>query len=298
MASFLLLIACLVLGVLVGNLARPPEGFARSLNWYVLRIALPAVVLAIIPHLQFDASLWYLVIALWSMFGLAWLLFHALGTRLHWSRGTIGAVVMMAGFSNSAFVGLPLIETLRGAHALSYAAIADQMGSFISVTIGGTVVVAMYSGSAVDGRTIFRNIITWPPFIALIVAGCVALTPGWPPMVEAVLTRIGAAMTPIALFSIGLQLSLRLSAHRMLPFLMGLGWKLCIAPALVLGCGLLMHIDEPILTVAVLQAAMAPMTTAAIMAEQGDLDPPLTNMMAGLGILISFVTVPLWNLLL
>lgn len=297
MGSFLLLIFCLVLGALVGRWNQTPQGLARSLNWYVLHITLPAVVLAIIPHLQFDASLWFLVLPLWGIFGSSWLVFHFLGTRLHWSRATIGSIVLTAGAGNTAFVGLPLVEALRGKQALSYAALADQLGSFIAITVGGAIVVALYSGSQVAGRTIVRKIATFPPFLALLVASVVALTSGWPPLMENVFTRIGSSMTPIALFSVGLQLRPQLNAQRVAPFLTGLAWKLGLAPLAVISMGWLLHINQPILTVTVLQAAMAPMTTAAIMAEQGNLDSPLANMMVGVGILISFLTVPLWNLL-
>ena len=184
MASFLLLMVCLLLGMAVAHLAHPPSGLARSLNWWVLNIALPATVLAIIPTLQFSTSLWFLAASLWL--------------------------------------------------------------SFI----------------------------------------CACL-----------LNRIGNTLAPLALFSVGLQLQLKSIRHQTQTLLAGLSWKLGIAPLLVLSCGWLLHIEPPILTVTLLEAAMAPMISAAILAEQHNLNPPLANMMVGLGILLSFITVPLWNLL-
>lgn len=296
MASFLLLLVCLILGTLIAHFGRPPEGLARSLNWWILYVALPAVVVEIIPHLQFDVSLWFLLVSMWLIFAVSWLLFHHLGVRLNWSRGTIGAVVLTAGLCNSAFVGFPLIEALRGKQALPYAAIADQLGSFMNVSVGGSIVVAMYSGGAVSTRIVLRKIMMFPPFVALIMAIVVALLPAWPPLVDEVLARIGATLAPLALFSVGLQLRLKLSAHRILPMLTGLSWKLGMAPLMILGLGMALQINPAILTVALLQSSMAPMMTAAILAEQGNLDPPLANMMVGIGILISFITVPLWNL--
>jgi predicted permease len=48
--------------------------------------------------------------------------------------------------------------------------------------------------------------------------------------------------------------------------------------------------------VSVLQAAMAPMVTSAILASDHGLDPELAALMVGLGIPLSFATVPcaLW----
>ena len=40
---------------------------------------------------------------------------------------------------------------------------------------------------------------------------------------------------------------------------------------------------------------MAPMVSAAILADQHNLDPPVANTLLGVGTLLGFVTVPLWN---
>jgi malate permease and related proteins len=155
----------------------------------------------------------------------------------------------------------------------------------------------MYLGDKPDRRVIVRKIIFFPPFIALLVGCIVAATPGWPVLIESVLTRIGGSLVPLALFSVGLQLRLQVSLQRVVPMLAGLGWKLGIAPLIVLSMGRALHIQSPLLAITVLQAAMAPMITGAILAEQNNFDPPLANMMVGVGILASFITVSLWNLL-
>jgi predicted permease len=47
-------------------------------------------------------------------------------------------------------------------------------------------------------------------------------------------------------------------------------------------------------TVTVFEAAMAPMIGASIVAIDHELDPPLVTLMVGLGIPLSFVTLPVW----
>jgi predicted permease len=51
-------------------------------------------------------------------------------------------------------------------------------------------------------------------------------------------------------------------------------------------------------TVGVLQAAQGPMITAGILAQEHRLDPDLASLVLGLGILLSFVTAPIWFLLI
>jgi len=99
-------------------------------NWWVLNIALPAMVLEIIPRLQFNRSLWFLPASMWLMFLSAWLVFHYLGTRMQWSRQRIGGLILITGLSNSSFVGFPLIEALRGKQAYSMPRSPISWGAF------------------------------------------------------------------------------------------------------------------------------------------------------------------------
>lgn len=296
MSALLLLIVCLLLGIAIARYARPPVDLAKNLNWWVLNIALPATVLQIVPHLQFEVSLWFLPASMWLSFFASWLLFHWLGTRLQWSRKRVGGLILTGGLSNSAFVGFPLIEALRGKQALTYAALADQLGSFLVLAIGGSIVAAIYSGGRANHRLIARKILQFPPFLALLAALIIGLTPGVPAIVEEVLVRFSATLAPLAVFSIGLQLRLHLTGGSIVPLVTGLVWKLGVAPLMILAVALFLHVQPTISGIAVLQTAMAPMVSAALLADQYDFDPPLANMMAGIGVVLSFITVPLWNL--
>jgi malate permease and related proteins len=80
-----------------------------------------------------------------------------------------------------------------------------------------------------------------------------------------------------------------------------LGWlfKLLVGPALILALfvGVLGASGE-IMRITVFEAAMAPMIGAGIIAMQHDLDPPLVTLMVGIGIPVSFLTLPVWWYLL
>jgi ribosomal protein S12 methylthiotransferase len=89
-----------------------------------------------------------------------------------------------------------------------------------------------------------------------------------------------------------------LGGDQALPLALGLGWKLVVAPLSVLALGALAGVGGLTLTIGVMQAAMAPMISAAILADQHGLDPPLANNVLGAGILLSMVSVPVWSALL
>lgn len=298
MASFVLLLICLGAGMAVAHWGRPPPELPRCLNWWVLNIALPAAVLQLVPQIKFELSLWFLFVPLWLVFMLSWGVFDFLGRRLQWSPATTGCMVLTGGLCNTSFVGFPLIEALRGHDMLAYAAVADQVGGFLCVAVFSGLVIARYTGAATDLGGDLRGMVRFPPFIALLLALLITLFSGPLPLADAVLGRLTATLSPLALFSVGLQLRPHFHSAQLPPLLINLGWKLGVAPLLVFGLGLLLQVSSPILSVGVLQAAMAPMITAGILAQQHDLDPPLANLAVGIGVLLSFITVPLWNLAL
>jgi predicted permease len=298
MSALLLLVACLILGVLVARIARPPVTLAQGLNWWVINVALSALVLHLIPTLRFDWQFWFLAASMWLVFLGAWALFATLGRVLHWSRARIGALTLVCGLGNTAFIGFPMIEALRGREGLKLALVADQLGCFLALAIGGTIVAALYSGKSTRATDVTRRVLTFPPFVSLVVGIAAGLAGGWPQPVDEILERLGATLVPIALFSVGLQFRLQFQHGQGVAVLLALGWKLALAPLLIWLAGLAIGVDDAILAIAVLEAAMAPMISATILAEQHDLEPQLANTVLGIGIVLSLVTVPLANLLL
>ena len=298
MSALLLLFVCLALGVTVARFFKPPPGLAQNLNWWVLNIALPALVLDLLPRIRFDPHLWFLVATMWLVFLGAWLLFGLLGPRLGWSRGRIGALILVAGLGNTSFMGYPMIEALRGKDGLSLAVIADQVGCFVALAVGGVAVTAVYAGRKLMPAEVLRRILLFPSFLALLGGIAANALGGWPDAVHLVLERLGSSLTPLALFSVGLQFRLHLGRSQIGALSLGRGWKLLVVPLLCYLLGIATGVSGLVLVVGVLQAAMAPMISAAILADQYDLEPALANTVLGAGIVLSLLTVPLANMLL
>jgi predicted permease len=293
--SLVLIAGCLLLGWLVARVATPPPALSQHLNWWVINIALPALVMELIPHVRFDAHLWFLPVSMWLVFLGGWAIAVLLGAWLHWSRARIGAVALCAGLGNTALVGFPLIEALRGKEALPLAAFTDQLGCSIALAVGGITVAALYSGSTPEPRVIVRRVLLFPAFLGLIAGFIAGAAGGWPPVINTFIARIGATLTPVALFSIGLQFTLHLDRSRLGAAALALGWKLAAAPLLIYLLATALGISGLMLTVTVLQAAMAPMVSTAILAAQYNLDREVANMALGVGLVISLITVPVLN---
>ncbi|CAM4202306.1 AEC family transporter [Corallococcus sp. ZKHCc1 1396] len=289
-----LLGVCLVLGVLARRSGRFPEATASVFNAFLLNVSLPALVLRSMHRLQFTPGLMVAAVAPWLLFLGALAFLRLLGPRLGLSRESVTALVLTAGLGNTAFVGLPMAAALLGPDGVAVAVVADQLGSFMVVATLATLTAAKaHAGASLSVGTLARRVLVFPPFQALVVA--LLLRPfGFPDWLDAVLQRLGDLLTPLALFIVGFQLRLGGLRARVPALALGLSYKLVLAPLAVLAVlafvpGLALVVKQA----TVLQIAMAPMVTAALLAAEYELDPELAVLMVGVGIPLSFFTAPL-----
>jgi hypothetical protein len=291
-----LLVVSLVLGLLARRCGRFPEQTALVLNAFILNVAVPALVLRVVHKVSLAPELLAAAATPWLVFGGSWLFFRTVGPRLGFAPDTVSALVLTSGLSNTAFVGLPLLEGLMGPKALEVAVVVDQLGSFLALATVATLFAARAAAKDTRPGVLLRKVLGFPPFLAL-VAALLARPWEWPGWLDGVLGRLGELLTPLALFSVGYQLRLSGMKGRVRALALGLGYKLVLAPVMVaLVLLVLPGIGRLTFEVSVLQAAMAPMVTGAILAADHGLDPELSALLVGLGIPLSFATVPcaLW----
>jgi predicted permease len=298
MDNILLLLLCLFAGIALRWSGRVPEGGHVAINAFVIHLSLPALILLQIHRAHFGLGLLGPVAMPWVMFLLGAAVFWAAARAWRLSRGTAGALVLTGALANTSFVGLPMIETFYGRDQMATGIVIDQLGTYLVLSTLGVTVACLASGGAASPRALLRRIVTFPPFLALLLA--VLLLPAdYPPLVVHVLTRLGDTLAPLALVSVGLQLRPRALSGRRRILALGLGFKLVLAPLLLalLYLGVLRGSGETT-HVTLFEAAMGPQIGGAVVATQYGLDPPLVSLMVGVGILLSFLTAPAWWLLL
>lgn len=301
MSNLLLLAVCLLVGLFLRRIGQVPEGGHKPLNTYVIYVALPALVLLHVHDLTLDRTLLMPALMPWLVFAAGTALFLLLLRAGILSRQTTGALILTSALGNTSFVGLPMIEAFYGKELLGVGVIADQLGTFMCLNVPGIILAARLAARSEEearAGAIARKILLFPPFVALLVA--LALRPvAYPPWADGLLARLGDSLTPIALISVGLQLQLGDLRRLGRELSLGLGYKLLVAPALVLLVfGILLGARGPTFQVTVFEAAMAPMITGSIVAQEHDLDPPLAALMVGVGVPISFLTLWGWAKLL
>ena len=294
MNNYILLGACLLLGLFLRRSGRLPDNAAASLNGFVVHISLPALTLTYVHGLKLDTSLILPALMAWVMFGVGCGFFWLAARALGFSRATTGGLMLTGGLANTSFIGLPMIDTFYGPQFLGLGILIDQLGSYFVLSTLGILVASLYSGHSMNAKTVIRKIVLFVPFQAFVLA--LLLMPfEYPIWLDELLKRLGATLVPIALVSVGYQLQLSQVRGKAYALTVGLVFKLAVAPALILllFAGVL-GAEGPVLSVTVFEAAMGPMIGASIVAIDHELDPPLLTLMVGVGIPLSFLTLPVW----
>lgn len=303
MTNFIIMFICFFLGFFLKNLEKFPRSTAQALNLIVIYVALPALILVKLPKLLGTLELvgnWWVPISMaWLTFFIATGLVLLIAKKYHWSKAKTGALILCTGLGNTSFVGFPILEAVIGREALPIGILADQPGSFFMVSSLGIMIAAMYAGEKADTSYIVKRIFTFPPFMTMILAVIwYLLKLPFAAVLNEPLDKISQILVPLSLFAVGFQTDFKFSIikKRAFPLAIGLFIKLIFFPIFfyVLYCKVL-NINDLYSHVTVLESAMATMITAAVVVTEFNLDTELANLMVGLSIPISLLTVPMFN---
>ncbi|MEN5099776.1 AEC family transporter [Stenotrophomonas sp. TWI273] len=292
--AFALILTMLGLGMAFSRLRALPDNTADVLNRIVLYVCLPAAVLIYVPRLHLDISLIGLVATPWLLM-LCTLAGVSLATRVFGFARDVHAVLLICvALSNSSFIGYPMVRALLGDHALPYAVVYDQFGTFVLLSTFGLYVIARYSGDTPPtAAQILLRIAKFPPLWALLFA--LTLMPEQPPgWIGTGLKQLADAMLPLVMLAVGFSIQLRLPLDELKPLGIGLLLKLLVMPALALPISWAFGLHGTMLQANVLESAMPTMITAAALAMSHRLAPRLAAALVGYGILLSLVTLPAW----
>lgn len=300
MSNFILIFVFLVLGIVLQNVKRFPTNSYKLLNDIVVYFCLPALALFYIPKIKLDSQIFFPVGVAWIGFAVSYLFFSFLGKRLGWSRKLTGCLIITAGFGNTSFLGFPIIEALYGQEALKTAILVDQPGSFVVLSTLGILTAILYSSGSSGGTHIVKKILFFPPFITFVIACLMNFFHYYfQDIIQFLLKKVGSAMTPLAMLSVGLQLHFDRKSQHWKFLGLGLLYRLMLAPALFyLLYVVILDQHSQIIQVSIMESAMAPMITASIIASSHGLKPKLSSMMIGFGIPISFITLIFWYFVL
>lgn len=296
MENVVLLASCFVIGILLRQSGRLPVNAHAALNGFIIHISLPALTLSSVHRLTFELALLIPASMAWVMFALGCLFFWWVGRALKLPAPTVGALMLTGSLANTSFVGVPMIEAYFGKEWVGLGILIDQAGTYLVLSTLGMLVAATYAQTGRPTvRAVCMKVFTFVPFIAFIVA--LALIPvTYPAWADALLDRLGGTLVPLALVSVGFQIQFSALRGRLRELGIGLAFSLVAAPLMIgiLYAGIFGGRGE-LIQITIFEAAMPPQIGAAIVAMENNLDPQLVTLMVGIGIPLSFLTLPVWR---
>lgn len=274
-----------------------PGDAHKGINAWIIYLALPAVSFKYLPHIEWSRDLLLPVLGPVVVWLGGWMFSRLYVRTAHLEKATEGGLKLVAGLSNTSFVGFPLIAAYFGEKSIGIGVICDQM-TFTLLSTAGIVVAINSSGRhSLSAKLVAQRLFRFPPFLGCIAAltlpHFINLTP-FDPLFE----KLAGTVGPLALFSIGLQLRFDGWRDSIKHVSATLFYKLILAPLLVLGVVLLTGITSHAAEITVFEAAMPTLLTSGIVADEYGLHPKLSNLIIGIGILLSLLTTGLWYFLI
>ncbi|KFE97035.1 AEC family transporter [Chryseobacterium luteum] len=294
MVNFVLIAVCIIAGMVFKATKSIHPDAHKGINTWILYLALPAVSFKYLPKVKWTTEMLFPIAAtfLISVFCFFFMMFYSKSKG--YSRRSRSTLELTSGYSNTSFIGFPLISAFYGESLLSIAIICDQTMFFALSTLG--IIAAVKGGSRsgkVSAKFILKRLITFPPLIgciaALILSQFIDFTAA-----EPFFDKLASTVSPLALFSVGLQLKFN-GWKKLIPQMSAsMIYKLILAPAIVLGLALLFNIKGDVAKITVFEAAMPTVVTSSIIAEQFRLNTRLTNLIIGFSIMAGFLTSAIW----
>lgn len=283
----------------------------KRINYFIIYVSLPAIILLKVPQLEFSNQVIIPVVAAW-----VWLLCGVVLTLLlsrffSWGRPLEGAMLLLVTMGNTSFLGYPMVIAFFDDTVLSYAIFFDQLGGFLILSTFGFIVVSLYSlpvqsaGHSCDSKIyslntaflMLKRIMTFPPFISLIIALCLPIEP-LVLMLEPALNVIAMMLMPASLYILGVQFQPRLLPEHKVPLFFAISLKLLMAPLVAAFTVYCLGGSIDVRNATVFESAMPSMVTPGLMAIAAGIAPRFVVTMLGYCTLVGFVTLPLLALYL
>ena len=293
MDNFILIILCIVAGmVFKATKSIHPEAH-KGINTWILYIALPSISFKYIPKIEWSLEIIYPAASMVVLALGAYLFIQYYSKLKNYSNRSTSTLQLASGYSNTSFIGFPLVSAFYGEEYLSIAIICDQAMFLTLSTLG--IITALKGGNnnTISAKFLLKRLFTFPPFIgcitALVLSFFIDLSSA-----EPLFNKLSGTVAPLALFSIGLQLKFNGWKKLMSQISMSMVYKLLIGPALILVLGLVLGLKESLVKITVFESAMPTLVMSSVIAEQFKLNTKLTNMIIGISIIVGFFTLGIW----
>lgn len=272
---------------------------SESLIEFVIYFSLPALALVKIRELEFNEVVFNIIIIAYIAMTISAVLSYFVGKFLKLERKVLATFMVVSVFGNTSFVGFSYVESLYSANELVYPLVYDQIGSFLALLTIGMVLISWGAQREIKLSTFEKiKMILTPPLLSIILA---IFFHGveFPVFLENVLQKLEYTLIPLVTMIVGMKLEIKAFKNYFKESMIALLIKMILTPLIVF---MLVYtffdFTENWAKISILEVAMPPMTMATVLAIRGGLNKDLAINSLGLGILFSFLVIPIWNFIL
>jgi hypothetical protein len=290
--------AIIVTGWLAGWLGYVSRSLADGLVHFAYNIAMPALLFVTIAQEPARNLLeWRFLLAFGGGSILCFVLVF-LAVRVGWGRDLASSTIhgMTAAMTNTGFMALPILHSIYGQPAVLPAAIATV---FVAAVMFPMTVILLESEGRGAGMAspiaLVKQIVLNPMVLSTLIglAWTVAGLP-MPASLAAYMNIFAAALTPCALFAIGLGLSVEGIRSNLLASILLTVIKLVIMPLIVYGLCLASGLNPLYTIAAVICSAVPTAKTVYILAGEYKVEEHLVAATVSITTLVSVATLMGW----
>jgi len=259
------------------------------LNKLIIYFFIPIITLYYVPDIEFHLDLIWLSITPFIVYGCSFLFIKLLSKPCSIDRKTEGALIMSCGIGSTSFVGFPIFELLYGAEGLAYGIVLSLAGTIFVFNTLGVMTGLYYAEKAESYKKFIYKVVTFPPFIAFLVAVIINIANvQLPDSITYVLAKLSAPFSVLALLTIGMQIELSIDRPLISHLMLGQVFKLLIAPIIIYILMIyIVGMNNLVAKICILGAAIGSMNAVSILAAQLGLNPRLVTLMPAIGIPVS-----------
>lgn len=295
-SQLLALFAVLGVGVLLRALGRAGQADAAVLHRLVIDVTTPALIVTVLRRSGIGHGAWGAVAASTVALFACALAGVAVARALGLPRAAQGAAGLVGSFSNTGFLGVPVVLALYGdaGGAAGTAILVDSIvTAFLLWTFGVALAARMGGGGGGGGRGLLA-VLLHPNVLSIAVGLTLHAVPiPLPVWLEHALGALGSATPTLVFLALGLSLDLASLRGRVRPLAAVAAVKLLLSPAVALGAAVALGLKRPTSEVAVLQSAMPTSMVSVIVAARYGCDGQFAAATAVVTTLGALATLPI-----
>lgn len=201
------------------------------LNTIVLYLTLPAFIFETVHgyHQPLPWSMVKIPIIGFAMIAVVLFVTYLIGRAMKLDRPTLGAMILVAGFGNTGFLGYPVTQAaFHNQGALVTSVLYDNLGMALPLYVVGTMIAAGFAGEKASARQILKMLML-PTMLCLPVALLMRPMTVPAPIMNAI-HYLASGTVPLVMISIGLSLTAKSLKGYVAPTIVVCVLKLAVLP--------------------------------------------------------------------